>query len=120
MRTILAAKNKDVDDLNFVIQNQIISNLHLFKSTDCVTNEDEVTNYLSEFLNSLDVPGLPPHNLQLKVGSVVMMLRNLNPPKLCNGMHLVIKKLMINVIHATILKGKFKDEEVLQFMLHSR
>jgi PIF1 helicase. len=25
----------------------------------------------------------------------------------------VIKKLMINVIHATLLKGKIKDEEVL-------
>jgi PIF1 helicase. len=76
---------------NFVIQNQIIGTLHSFKSIDCVTNEDEDTNYPSEFVNSLDVPGLPPHNLQLKVSSVFMMLRNLNPPKLCNGMHLVIK-----------------------------
>lgn len=112
-RAILAAKNKDVDDLNFVIQNQIVGTLHSFKSIDCVTNEDEATNYPTEFLNSLDVPGLPPHNLQLKVGSVVIMLRNLNQPKLCNGTRLVIRKLMINVIHATILKGKFKDEEVL-------
>ncbi|XP_055944378.1 uncharacterized protein LOC129975340 [Argiope bruennichi] len=62
-RAILAAKNKDVDDLNFVIQNQIVVTLHSFKSIDCVTNEDEVANYPSEFLNSLDVPGLPPHNL---------------------------------------------------------
>ena len=40
-RAILAAKNKDVDDLNFVIQNQIIGTLHSFKSIDCVTNEDK-------------------------------------------------------------------------------
>ena len=48
-RAILAATNKDVDELNFVIQNQIIATLYSFKSIDCVTNEDEVTNYPSEF-----------------------------------------------------------------------
>ena len=112
-RAILAAKNKDVDDLNYIIQNDIIGTMHLFKSIDCVTNEDEATNYPIEFLNSLDVPGLPPHNLHLKVGSVVIMLRNINPPKLCNGTRLVVSKLMKNVIYATILKGKFEGEEVL-------
>lgn len=112
-RAILAAKNKDVDDLNFIIQNQIAATLHSFKSVDRVTNDDEATNYPIEFLNSLDVPGLPPHNLQLKVGSVIIMLRNLNQPKLCNGTRLTVKKLMNNVIQATIIKGKFKGEEVL-------
>ncbi|XP_037948346.1 ATP-dependent DNA helicase pfh1-like [Teleopsis dalmanni] len=77
-RAILAAKNKDVNDLSFVIQNQIVGTLHTFKSIDCVTNEEEATNYPTEFLNSLDVPGLPPYNLQLKIGSVDIMLRNLN------------------------------------------
>ncbi|CAB3259735.1 unnamed protein product [Arctia plantaginis] len=81
-RTILAAKNKDVDDLNYIIQNKIIETMHSFKSIDCVTNEDEATNYPIKFLNSLDVPGLPPHNLRLKVGSVVIMLRNINQPTL--------------------------------------
>ncbi|GBP77145.1 hypothetical protein EVAR_38723_1 [Eumeta japonica] len=82
--------------------------MHSFKSIDCVTNE-EATNYPIEFLNSLDVPGLLPHNLRLKVGSVVIMLRNINQPKLCNGTRSVVRKLMNNVIYATILKGKFKD-----------
>ncbi|GBP92749.1 ATP-dependent DNA helicase pif1 [Eumeta japonica] len=76
-RAILAAKNKDVDGLNYIIQNKIIGTMHSFKSIDCVTNEDETTNYPIEFLNSLDVPGLPPHNLRLKVDSVVIMLRNI-------------------------------------------
>lgn len=55
--TILSVKNKDVDDLNYIIQNEIIGTLHSFKYIDCVTKEDEATNYLNEFLNSLDVPG---------------------------------------------------------------
>ncbi|CAB3255838.1 unnamed protein product [Arctia plantaginis] len=81
-RAILAAQNKDVDALNYIIQNKIIETMHSFKSIDCVINEDEATNYPIELLNSLDVPGLPPHNLRLKVGSVVIMLRNINQPKL--------------------------------------
>ncbi|XP_037906166.1 uncharacterized protein LOC119648475 [Hermetia illucens] len=108
----IAAKNKDVDDLNYIIQNDIIGTMHLFKSIGCLTNEDEATNYPTEFLNSLDMPGLPPHNLRLKVGSIGIMLRNIKPPKLCNGMRLVVSKLN-NVIYATILKGKFEGEEVL-------
>lgn len=112
-RAILAAKNKDIDDLNFIIQSNISANIQSFKSVDCVTDEVEATNYPTEFLNSLDIPGLPQHNLQLKVGSIIIMLRNLNQPKLCNGTRLAVKKLMSNVIQATIIQGKFKGEEVL-------
>ncbi|XP_073844099.1 uncharacterized protein, partial [Musca autumnalis] len=83
-RAILAAKNKDVDSLNLIIQSQIAGQLHTYKSVDCVTDQNEATNYPTEFLNSLDIPGTPLHNLQLKVGSVIIMLRNLNPPRLCN------------------------------------
>lgn len=107
-RAILAAKIKDVDSLNLIIQSHIAGELHSYKSVGSVQ-----TNYPTEFLNSLDVPGTPPHNLQLKVGSIIIMLRNLNHPKLCNGTRLSVKKLMNNVIQATIIKGKFKGEEVL-------
>ncbi|XP_050063355.1 ATP-dependent DNA helicase pif1-like [Aphis gossypii] len=85
----------------------------IYKSVDSATNQDDVVNYPPEFLNSLDLQGLPPHNLQLKVGSVVIMLRNINQPRLCNGTRLAIKKLLNNVIEATILKGKYKGEDVL-------
>ncbi|CAB3223021.1 unnamed protein product [Arctia plantaginis] len=70
-------------------------------------------NFPTEFLNSLELPGLPPHNLQLKVGSVVIMLRNIKQPRLCNGTRLAVKNLMNNVIEATIIKGKYKGEDVL-------
>jgi len=56
---------------------------------------------------------MPLHNLQLKVGSVINMLRNLNQPKLCNITRLAIKELMENVIEATIVIIKFKDKDVL-------
>eukprot|EP00102_Acyrthosiphon_pisum_P013585 XP_008183218.1 PREDICTED: ATP-dependent DNA helicase PIF1-like [Acyrthosiphon pisum] len=114
-RAILAARNilVDVDDLNEKIQKFIPGQLFSFKSVDNVMNQDDVVNYPTEFLNSLELPGLPPHNLQLKVGSIVIMLRNINQPRLCNGTRLAVKKVMNNVIEATIIKGKYKEEDVL-------
>lgn len=112
-RAILAPKNIDVDAINFKIQQSLPGNEILFKSIDTVTDPDEAVNYPVEFLNSLDLPGMPPHNLRLKIGAPIILLRNLNAPKLCNGTRLVIKKIMGNVLEATILNGKFEGEVVL-------
>ncbi|GFU36308.1 ATP-dependent DNA helicase [Trichonephila clavipes] len=112
-RAILAAKNVDVDEINFQIQQLLPGDLMSFKSIDTVVDENESVNFPIEFLNSLDIPGMPPHNLRLKIGSPIILLRNLNPPQLCNGTRLVIKKITGNILEATILAGKFKGKVVL-------
>jgi ATP-dependent DNA helicase PIF1 len=81
-----------------------------YKSVDSALNEDDAVIYLVEFLNSLDLPGMPPHFLNLKIGSSIILLRNLNAPKLCKGTRLTVKRLMSNLIEATILTGKVKGE----------
>jgi len=111
-RAILTAKNKDVDDLNSTIQNLIPGQLFSFKSVNTVINPDDVVNCPTEFLISLELPELPPHNLLLNIGSVMIMLRNINQPRLCNGRRLTVKRLMNNVIEATIINGKYKGEDV--------
>ncbi|XP_050064807.1 ATP-dependent DNA helicase pif1-like [Aphis gossypii] len=112
-RAILAARNVNVNEINFHIQQILPGDLMSFKSIDTVINENEIVNFPTEFLNSLDLPGMPPHNLQLKIGSSIILLRNLNPPQLCNGTRLVIKKMTENILEATILSGKFKGGIVL-------
>ena len=80
-RAILAARNSNVDAMNLEVLAEIPGEAKVFKSIDTVVNEVEAVNYLTKFLNSLDLPGMPPHVLTLKVG----LFRNLNPPQLCNG-----------------------------------
>jgi hypothetical protein len=45
-------------------------------------------------LNTFDVSGLPPHALHLKVGAVVILLKNIDTRQgLCNGTRLILKNL---------------------------
>ena len=41
----------------------------------------------------MEPTGVPPHELELKIGAPVMVLRNLDPPTVVNGTRLVIKKM---------------------------
>lgn len=60
-RAILAPKNKEVAALNENILDHIPGEVVTYKSVDAVTSEDDAVNYPTEFLNSLDLPGFPPH-----------------------------------------------------------
>lgn len=60
-----------------------------------------------EFLSSLRTSGLPNHHIKLKVGVPVMLIRNIDQSEgLCNGTRLIITKLGIHVLQASIVSGK--------------
>ncbi|GBN21417.1 hypothetical protein AVEN_199226-1 [Araneus ventricosus] len=83
-----------------------------YRSFDTVVDEDEVVNLPPEFLISIDPAGLPSHRLTLKTGCPIILLRNLDPPKLCNETRLCVKKTLPNVIEVTMLTGKGKGGTV--------
>ncbi|KAJ1257457.1 hypothetical protein BS78_K017000, partial [Paspalum vaginatum] len=113
-RAILAPTN----EIAAAINSQMIANLTTeemsYYSSDTI---DDDTNsratlealYPTEFLNTLQLGGLPEHHLRLKIGVPIMLLRNLNPSKgLCNGTRLIVTQLTHRVIEGVIIIGKAK------------
>uniref|UniRef100_A0A8D8QT90 ATP-dependent DNA helicase n=1 Tax=Cacopsylla melanoneura TaxID=428564 RepID=A0A8D8QT90_9HEMI len=111
-RAILAPEGGTALIINHALLDKMPGQPTTFESVDTVVEEEDTTNYPVEFLHSLNPPGLPPHQLRLKVGAPIMLLRNLRPPKLCNGTRLQIKSLQRNVIEATIITGAGQGELV--------
>uniref|UniRef100_A0A0L8FME2 ATP-dependent DNA helicase n=1 Tax=Octopus bimaculoides TaxID=37653 RepID=A0A0L8FME2_OCTBM len=107
-----ALKNETVAKINYELMNKIPIVINEYKSVDSVIDKNQAVHYPTEFLNSLELPGTPPHKLFLKAGVLIMLLRNLNPPKLCNGTMLIMKTLSPNVTEATIITGCASGKEV--------
>lgn len=104
-RAIVSPRNDTVNEINNFIMQKVPGQIKHYKSIDTVTNIEDAVNYPQEFLNSLNPSGLPSHELPLKVGTPIMLLRNLSPPNMCNGTRLLIKDLKDNLIVATIITG---------------
>jgi ATP-dependent DNA helicase PIF1 len=101
---ILAPKNIDVDQVNNAILESISEELHTYLNANSLTPTEEgasVTTGVSmdslypvEFLNTLQFSDIANHELELKVGMPILLLRNLNQSiGLCNGTRLIVKRL---------------------------
>ncbi|GFV35915.1 hypothetical protein TNCV_2866741 [Trichonephila clavipes] len=55
-------------------------------------SSDDTTSYPVELLNSFDLSRVPSHKLELKVYVPVLLMRNLDAPRLCNAPHQVVLK----------------------------
>lgn len=112
-RAILAITNEIADHINFEIMQTVNGETKTYYAIDTVSNDNDTVVYPQEFLNSLQPSGMPQYKLSLKVGIPIMLLRNLDPPKLCNGTRLVVKRLHNYVIEATIITGQYSGQDVL-------
>ncbi|XP_053595510.1 uncharacterized protein LOC128667831 [Microplitis demolitor] len=111
-RAILTPTNDSANSINNYLIEKLSTNQMKYKSIDTVVEVDDAVHYPVEFLHTLNPPEIPSHILNLKIGAPIMLLRNLNPPKLCNGTRLQVKNLHKNIIEATILTGKHEGEVV--------
>ena len=84
-----------------------------YTSADCVGEEDPQNTFPVDFLNSLTISGLPPHKLFLKIGSPVMLLRNMSAARgLANGTRLIVKRFLEYAVEAEIAEGQHRGQRV--------
>ncbi|KAK1401604.1 ATP-dependent DNA helicase [Heracleum sosnowskyi] len=111
-RVILTPKNETVDELNGYLMNMIPGEGRIYLSSDSVykasikTDDDDLL-YPPEFLHTLQFSGIPNHDIKLKEGTPIMLLRNLNQSEgLCNGTRLIVTRLGKWSIRGDIISGK--------------
>jgi hypothetical protein len=77
--TVLSVTNEDSLELNNQVLDRMPREETVYKSVDTVASQEPSGHlaYTEEFFNSLIPTGMPPHELKLKVGAVIMVLRNL-------------------------------------------
>ena len=113
---ILTAKNDTSLKLNDEILQRLDGVKRTFFSSDSAVcdDEEEAQNYPLEFLNSITPTGMPPHELNLKTGCNVMLLRNLCSKRgLCNGVRLKVLNIHNSVLHCEILTGSHRGQQCL-------
>ena len=110
-RAILAPTNEVAAQINLQMISQLATEETSYYSSDSI--DDDTNNratldslYPVEFLNTIQLSGLPDHHLKLKIGVPIMLLRNLNPSKgLRNGTRLIVTQLTRRVIEGEIITG---------------
>ncbi|CAK9293163.1 unnamed protein product [Gordionus sp. m RMFG-2023] len=107
---LLTSENVNVDYINIKLMNKIPGDLVIYTST-YETITEEATFYPTEFLNTLNISGLPPYKLSLKVGIPIILMGNLNSASgLSNGTKLIITSLRPNI--ADFISGSFLTTKV--------
>ncbi|XP_031132047.1 ATP-dependent DNA helicase PIF1-like [Ipomoea triloba] len=118
-RAILAPTLDVVHSINEYMSSLNTSDGITYLSCDSNCKSDSNVDMLAdvhtpEFLNGINCSGVPNHALTLKVGTPVMLLRNIDHSiGLCNGTRMVITKLGNHVLEARILSGSSAGEKVL-------
>ncbi|KAG8233862.1 hypothetical protein J437_LFUL006885 [Ladona fulva] len=73
-RAIIAVRNEVVDDINLKIKTRFLARKEYINQS---------IQWLMQMKKSM--PGMPSHCLRLKIVSLIILLRNLDSPRLCNG-----------------------------------
>jgi ATP-dependent exoDNAse (exonuclease V) alpha subunit len=100
--------NRDVNDLNRRILEQQPGASRVYLSADFFPPDagDEAETYPVEFLNRLELPGMVPHRLELKVRAPVIVVRNLSRKHgVMNGTRGAVRDLLRHSVGVRLLTG---------------
>ncbi|XP_074337031.1 uncharacterized protein LOC141674207 [Apium graveolens] len=112
-RAILTPTNQTAGHLNSLIVDKLPGESVYYFSVDAAEefggiDEDLNEAFPIEYLNSLNVAGMPPHDLKLKVGAVFMLMHNLNQTLgLCNGTRMIVIKCLRFYMECEVICGTF-------------
>lgn len=115
-RAILTPLNKDVHQINDIILASIPAEEHVLLAEnvdpDPPTGNIEADHVTMEMMQQSNHPGFPLHELKLKHGCLVMLLRNMDVPHgLCNGTRLVVTNISRDLLVCRIVGGKFDNDD---------
>lgn len=112
-RAILAPLNRMTKVINQKVLNIFFGEEVKFLAKNTLINDDDGHVVQPETLATLNSSGVPEHEILLKIGVPIIIMRNLSPPTICNGTRAIVKSHYRNIIKATLLTGPGAGEDVL-------
>lgn len=112
-RAILAPLNTMTKNINKKILDLFRGDEVKYLAKNTILNENDAHIIQPETLAALNSSGIPEHEIILKIGVPIIIMRNVRLPNICNGTRAIIKSLHRNLIEATLLTGPGAGEDVL-------
>ena len=118
-RVVLAPTNEIVGRVNNNAMSLIHGKEKVYLSLDSISKADGFVNsqnnaFSVEFLNTIKCSGLPNHEISLKKGVLIILLRNIGQSAgLCNGTTLIVSHLGEHTIEAKNFTGCKEGDTVL-------
>ena len=106
-KAVLCPTNAEVNEVNKIVLEMLDGDQVEYLSNDSLADEGSSHQYPLEFLNSIDLPSMPPHCLHIKKKAIIMLLVNLDQRNgHCNGTRYQVLNVSKHVIEAIALNGK--------------
>ena len=110
-RAILTVLNSDAKKVNVLIIKRLPGPEVVYTSIDSMADPDAVP-LTTEVLNNIELSGMPAHKIRLKTGAPVILIRNLDAPRVVNGTLCVVKTPLQNVLELTVLTGPDRGHSI--------
>ena len=117
-RAVLSPKNVVINEINDDALGKLEAvgaTITTYLSVDNIQDArpEDAMNYPQDFLHSLNPSGLPPHELRLTPGAVIIVLRNIDSEMgLVNGCRCIVKRCLNRYLDVLVLTGRAAGQRV--------